>query len=693
MPLNSLLKLECADGSSMPYFGYIQVKIQSLGIPNKHIQDSILLVVPDTDYNKNVPILIGTNVLAEFLRNCKETLGVNFLQNAALHTCWYLAFRCMVIRERELKRNKNRLAIIRSAETQNITIPANSTRTIQCVTSKELEFQTTCAMFTKTEESIVPSDFEITPGVINYTFGQNGLLHVQISNVTTTTLTIPPRAIICELQPVSVDMAYQIAKPDDKPTSVLEKVTVETEGLSESEKKSIFDLLQKHEDIFSSGDTDKGHCTFVKHMINLTDETPFKQRHRRIPPAMIDEVRSHIEQLAAGGIIRPSHSPWASNVVLVRKHDGKLRMCVDYRQLNKRTVKDSYALPRIEELLDTLAGSKYFTVLDMKSGYHQVEVFEEHKCRTAFTVGPLGFWEFNRLPFGLNNAPATYQRLMEQCLGGDLNMKICAIYLDDLIIFSSSLEEHLERLDRVLNRLKECNLKLNPKKCMFLQTEVKYVGHIVSEKGIRADPEKIDKVKNWPTPTNAEEVRKFTSFAGYYRRFVKDFSKIAKPLTELHPNTAVKSGKKVKSVKPFVWGKAQQEAFNKLKDLLSSPPVLGYANNDSPFELHTDASSSGLGAVLYQKQNEEMRVISYASRGLKRSEKNYPAAKLEFLALKWAITEKLHDYLYGANFTVVTDNNPLTYALSKAKLDATGHRWLSALAPYDFNILFTGQVS
>lgn len=203
----------------------------------------------------------------------------------------------------------------------------------------------------------------------------------------------------------------------------------------------------------------------------------------------------------------------------------------------------------------------------MKSGYHQVEVFEEHKCRTAFTVGPLGFWEFNRLPFGLNNAPATYQRLMEQCLG-DLNMKICAIYLDDLIVFSSSLEQHLERLDRVLNRLKECNLKLNPKKCMFLQTKVKYVGHIVSEKGTRADPEKIDKVKNWPTPKNAEEVRKFTSFAGYYRRFVKDISKITKPLTELHSNTTIKSGKKVKSVKPFVWGKAQQEAFNKLKDLL-----------------------------------------------------------------------------------------------------------------------------
>ena len=179
-----------------------------------------------------------------------------------------------------------------------------------------------------------------------------------------------------------------MTKPGETTTSVLDQVTVETEGISENAKKSIFDLLHKHENIFSTGDTDMGHCTFVRHMINLTDDIPFKQRHRCIPPAMIDEVRSHIEQLAASGIIRPSHSPWASNVVLVRKHDGKLRMCVDYRQLNKRTIRDSYALPRIEEILDTLAGSKYFTVLDMKSGYHQVELIEEHKCRTASLLVP-----------------------------------------------------------------------------------------------------------------------------------------------------------------------------------------------------------------------------------------------------------------------------------------------------------------
>ncbi|MCG8048820.1 MAG: DDE-type integrase/transposase/recombinase, partial [Candidatus Thiodiazotropha taylori] len=685
--MNDILKLECADGNSMPYSGYIQVQLSSGGIPSDHIQDCLFLVVPDTDYNKTVPLIIGTNVLEVLLHHCKSELGENFLQNSALHTCWYLAFRCLVIRERELKKNKNKLALIRSAESRSITIPPNSSITIKGVTTKEVDYKQTCAMMVETKDSVLPSDFDITPAVITYCFGKNGLIDVQITNITTSTFNIPPRAILCELQPVSVDMAYQISASDNANETIQDTLNIETEGLSEEEIQSIKHLLTKHEDIFSTGDTDIGHCTFVKHMINLTNETPFKQRHRRIPPSMIDEVRSHLEQLASCGIIRPSHSPWASNVVLVRKKDGKLRMCCDYRQLNNRTIKDSYALPRIEEILDTLAGSKYYTVLDMKSGYHQVEIFEQHKSRTAFTVGPLGFWEFNRLPFGLNNAPATYQRLMEQCLG-DLNMKICAIYLDDLIIFSKTLEEHLERLDKVLQRLKDCNLKLNPKKCKFLQTRVKYIGHIVSENGVEADPEKLEKVQNWPIPKNADEVRQFTSFAGYYRRFVKDFSKIAKPLTDLHPHTTVKNGKNVKSSKPFSWGKEQQTAFDKLKNALSSHPVLGYADYNLPFEVHTDASSKGLGAVLYQKQNDKLRVISYASRGLKRSEKNYPAAKLEFLALKWAITEKLHDYLYGAKFTVVTDNNPLTYVLSKAKLDATGHRWLSSLAPYDFNIIY-----
>lgn len=211
-------------------------------------------------------------------------------------------------------------------------------------------------------------------------------------------------------------------------------------------------------------------------------------------------------------------------------------------QQNEQTVKDSYALPRIEEILESLSGNKYFTVLDMKSGYHQVEVAEEHKERTAFTVGPLGFFEYVRMPFGLANSPATYQRLMEEILG-DFNLSICFIYLDDIIIFANSFEEHVKRLDLVLGRLKEAGLLLSLKKCNFFMRRVRYVGHVVSEHGIEPDPDKIEKVKQWPRPTTPEDVRKLLGFVGYYRRFIKDFAKVARPLTDLMPTPQPKKPK------------------------------------------------------------------------------------------------------------------------------------------------------
>ena len=287
---------------------------------------------------------------------------------------------------------------------------------------------------------------------------------------------------------------------------------------------------------------------------------------------MIDEVRKHIEELLSCGIIKKSKSPWASNVVLVRKKNGKLRMCVDYRMLNKKTVKDSYALPRTEEIFDVLNGSTVFSTIDMKSGYHQVSVEDSHKCRTAFTVGPLGFYEYNKMPFGLSNSPATYQRLMEECLG-PYNMKICVIYLDDLIIFSNSFEQHLERLDMVLTRLKQCNLKLSAEKCFFFQERVKFLGHVVSSSGVETDPDKIEKIKNWPRPTNEDELRSFVAFCGYYRRFVKDFSKVTKPLTDILPPTSTKKKVKQKPSKDWKWEQEQEDTFNKLKEILTSPPI------------------------------------------------------------------------------------------------------------------------
>ena len=334
----------------------------------------------------------------------------------------------------------------------------------------------------------------------------------------------------------------------------------------------------------------------------------------------------------------------------------------------------------------------YYTVLDMKSGYHQIEIDEEHKNRTAFTVGPMGLFEFNRLAFGLSNAPATYQRFMAECLG-DLNHRICEIYLDDVIIFSKTFSEHLDRLEQVFQCCRDSGLKLSPKKCHMFRTKVKYVGHIVSSEGVSTDPDKISKASSWPEPINVDELRTFLGFTGYNRRYVRDYAKIARPLNDLligrHNKRKGKVKKKPEKVDPtWIWGELQREAFNKLKLSLTSPPILSYPDYSKPFLLHTDASSDGLGAILYQNFDGTERVIAYASRGLCKSERNYPAHKLEFLALKWAVTQKYHDYLYGSQFTVLTDNNPLTYVLSSAKLDATGHRWVAALANYTFNIKY-----
>ena len=404
---------------------------------------------------------------------------------------------------------------------------------------------------------------------------------------------------------------------------------------------------------------------------------------------MYEEVRKHLQEMLALDAIRVSQSPYASPVVLIRKPNGKITFCIDFRKLNSRTKSDAYSLPRIEEMYDCLYGAHWFSSLDIKSAYWQVEVDEADKEKTALTVGPLGFYECNRMPFGLCNAPATFQRLMENCFG-DINMQSCLIYLDDIVVFSRTFEEHVERLSLVFERLAEAGLKLSPAKCRLFQDKIKYLGHNVSSEGIATDPEKIRCVKDWPVPQTLEQLQSFLGFVGYYRRFIKDFSKISRPLYDMFKGSGCNKKKKHRKPKsgPFQWQECHQTAFEKLVDMCCEAPILAYADYTKPFTVHTDASLDGLGAVLYQCQEGKDRVIAYASRGFSQSERNYPAHKLEFLALKWAVTDKFHDYLYGNSFTVKTDNNPLTYVLTSAKLDATGHRWVANLSEYNFDIIY-----
>ena len=357
--------------------------------------------------------------------------------------------------------------------------------------------------------------------------------------------------------------------------------------------------------------------------------------------------------------------------------------------MNACTIKDACSLPHIDVTLDCLGGAIIFTSLDLKSGYWQVEMDEESQPLITFTVDPFGFYECERMLFGLTNVPTTFQHLMESCLG-ELHLSWCTIYWDDILVFSKIPEEHLKKLQGVLKKLAKAGLKLKPSKCEFVKSKIVYMGHIVSARGIEIDHKKIEAVKNWMTPKTVTDVQSLLGFTNHYRRFTKGYAKVAKPL-----NTLV-SGDNANRKKVLVeWTEECQMAFEKLKDLCTSTPILAYADYKKPFQLQTDAVDLSLGAVLYQKDDEgHQRVITYASRSLSHTEHNYPAHKLEFLALKWAITDRFHEYLCGGQFDVYTDNNPLTNILTSTKLDATGQRWVASLANYDFRIFYkTGKTN
>ena len=475
-------------------------------------------------------------------------------------------------------------------------------------------------------------------------------------------------------------------------TWILDKVDLSgTDTWTSSSKKKAKDLLVEYSDIFSQHEYDIGKTHLIKHEIRLEDneeQTPIKGTYKRIPPHLIADVRTHLKEMEEIGMIRKSFSPWSNSIVLVKKSNGTLGYCIDLRKINSKTVKEAVK-PQLH--LEKLAGAKWFTTLGVKTGVWQVELTETSKPLTAFTVGPLGFFECERVPYGAVNTPATLQKLIESCLG-DMSLNWCILYMDKLIIFEKDPEGILTQLQTVFQKIREAGLKIPPEDCTFFQKQIKYQEYLISEEGIAIDPEKIRIIQQWPQPKTLHDLRQFIHFVGCFRRFIHKYSTIVKPLTnileKLSTNT---SGKQM----VLTLSDIEQLSFEQLKEALQNPPVLGFADYKKPFILHTDSSGTGLGAVLYQKDHKQkLRVISYASRSLTQAEQLFPAHKLEFLALKWAVTSKFKEYLYGTQqpFEVYTDNNPLTYVLSSAKLDATTQRWIADLASYDFSIHYrSGQ--
>ncbi len=463
---------------------------------------------------------------------------------------------------------------------------------------------------------------------------------------------------------------------------------VDLTALPELEQGKVKAVLRKYQTVFSEYDGDLGCTSLISHDIPLLDDVSVRQRHRRVPPSEYEVVRAHINQLLESQVIRESCSPYASPIVLVKKKDGGLRLCVDYRQLNAKTRRDAFPLPRIEESLDALTGACWFSTMDLSSGYNQVPVTEGDKQKTAFCT-PFGLFEWNRMPFGLCNAPSTFQRLMER-LFGDQQCQSLLLYLDDIVVFSTSISQHLERLEVVLGRLEREGLKARLEKCAFLQQEVRYLGHVISSRGVATDPSKIEAVAQWPRPSSVTELRSFLGFSSYYRQFVEGFAKLAAPLHKLVGELAGVKGKQTGRSFASAWSERCQVSFEGLKGNLTTTPVLAYADFSRPFILEVDASYQGLGAVLSQENEGKVRPVAYASRSLRPTERNmsnYSSMKLEFVALKWAMTEKFREYLLGNKCVVFTDNNPLSH-LTSAKLGATEQRWASQLAAFDFEIKY-----
>ena len=674
--LHSLLRIASVGGDILPYHGYFHAVID-IPVSDRHtLSETIpIVVVPDTDYNQKVPLLLGTNVLNNLL----------FISATPKVAALKVAKQTLELEARHLEKNKGVLSQVFAVN--DISIPAKSALITSGKTTVTIPIRQQMALIQQCTDSIavIPTVIDVKQGYMD--------VPVEMVNSSDQDIYIRKGKKIAEIHQVTIESTTGEVDSDFLNS-------FDYNNVSPSEKIELQNFLMKNRDLFAMSMNEMGRTNLVTHTIDLIDDTPVKEKARPIPPGMYDELKAHLTELLNAGVVRESNSPFASNMVYVRKKDGSLRLAQDFRPLNLRTRTCAYNLANIDTLIDSLRGSKYFASLDLFAGYHQVEIEEAHKERTAFHAGPFGLLEYNMMSFGLSGAPSSFQKLMDTCLDG-LNMKICAVYLDDVIVYAESKEQLYERLEQVFARLRSANLRLKSKKCKFLQTSVDFLGRTVSEKGVECKKDHLSAVADWPEPSDVKELQSFLGFTNYFRKYIAGYASIAEPLLELmrglyKPSQKGKSGKGKRQrgrIKPDItkweWGERQKKAFCEIKDALVSPPVLDYPDFNKDFVLHVDASRTGLGGVLYQKGDDgKLRVLAYGSKSLGATERNYSAHKLEFLALKWAVTQKFQHYLYGKPFTVFTDHNPLTYVLTTAKLDATGHRWLAELSRYQFQIFY-----
>ena len=462
-----------------------------------------------------------------------------------------------------------------------------------------------------------------------------------------------------------------------KPSS---QVKIKNKTISKDQIKKLKDLIDRYHMVFSRNDEDIGTILdrYGQHDIILSNNKPIKQRPYKIPFAKEQVVDECVKKMLKMGIIEPSNSQWSSPIVLVKKPDGSERFCVDYRKVNEATIKDCFPMPNVEDKLNKLHGCQFFTKLDCTSGYWQIKMSEKAKKITAF-ICHKGLYQFNVMPFGLCNAGATFQRIMESVLS-DLHNSTA--YIDDIFTFSKTFDEHLIHLEKLFERLKDANIKIKTRKCEFACEETMFLGYNVTNRGIKIDEERIKAIKDYPRPKTPKQVKRFIGLASYYRQFIDKFADIVQPLNKLTRKNC-----------RFDWTDDCEKSFNKLINQLINAPILAFPDFNRSFYLSTDASNIGLGAVLYQLDDQKReKVIFYASRSLKDCERNYSAIEKELLAIVFAV-EKFKYYLYGREFTINTDHNPLTYLNNVTLASSRLTRWRLKLSEYNFKIIYKRGVT
>ena len=519
-----------------------------------------------------------------------------------------------------------------------------------------------------------------TPYVANGILSPNDNLRIQIANLSKATIKVSVGqkvAIMSRMNQEQINAIDHLTNTMDKQAQETHsqdiKIDLSETNLSNERKKQLQGLIEKYPDVFTHK---PGRTTQMRHEIQVKDGTrPTNVGPYRCAPKRRQIIEDNIDEMLKEEIITPSNSPWASPVVLAPKKDGTLRFCIDYRKLNAVTIRDAYPIPRIDDTLDALEEAKFISTLDLRSGYWQVEMDPKSQALTAFSSHK-GLFEFKVMPYGLMNAPATFQRLMDIVLAG-LKWKCCLVYIDDVIIYSRSFDQHLHDLEEVFEALRRSKLTLKASKCHFCREEIKYLGHIITKQGVKPDPELVSAVKEFPQPGTVKDVQAFLGLTGYYRRFIQNYAKISEPLLKQIRNR--KNGQNTNH--HIVWNDDCEEAFIELKQKLINSPVMNTPNFQHPFILELDASAYGLGAILVQEYDGNKFVIAYASRTLSPAERNYSATEREALAIVWA-TKHFRPYIEGMEILIRTDCQALQWLKESKDVSGRLARWAMQLAAF-----------